>query len=120
MKYFLALVIAFAVFIGMTALKNITGWDLDFLTGWFTVTGLFAAIDIWEIYNEDKYSPTMTLANYLIAFGLTLMIVVIGKIFFMSQGWVNHGLVLGTIGSIFYNLVQIELIKKQITHKENK
>jgi len=119
MKYFLALVVAFAVFIGMTALKHLTGWNVDFLTGWFTVTALFASVDIWEIYNEDKHSP-MTLANYLIAFGLTLMLVVVGKIMFMSQGWVNHSLTLGIIGSIFYNLVQIELIKKQIRNKENK
>ena len=96
-----------------TALKNITGWDLDFLVGWFMITGWFGTIDIWNASVEHKSVQIMTLGNYLLCFVLTLGIVIVGKAFFMAQGWYTHSFVLGIIASVFYNLCQIELIKKQ-------
>ena len=105
-KVTLGLVAAFVVAIIMIVIDNITGWKIGILVGWFPVTAWFATMEYIK-FREGKYISKTSFPNVLMAFGIALIMIVIGTMF------KTPAIILGIICGLIYNIIiHVEPINK--------
>ena len=97
-KVTLGLVAAFIVALIMIMIEKVSGWNIGILVGWFPITAWFATMEYIK-FREGKYIYKTSFPKVLMAFGTTLIIIVIGSLFKTPT------IILGIICGLMYNII---------------
>ena len=115
MKYLVMILTTLGVFLFLSGIQLITGWNIEFLIGWFTVSAWFA-ITNWYKYKRMTIYPDIQWKNFFISLLFSFFILIVVRIFFGIQ--IYSSLAAGFIVGYFYMIFN-ELGRKELEKEKN-